>query len=273
MKHPGATSSVTRDRRPALRPHWLLLLACVVPLLFLLTGCDASTYTPPDPNSTVVDTSLSTTTAEPATTTTGVETTTTTVAPVTTASSTTTTFAPATTTTQTVATPGTVLYDIHDWSGASGWALTGQWKTVTGLLVTDGSENSIAVAPYDPGVRSDYAVEAEIQAIDPRAVSCYLEARLINGEGYWGGYTGGSWDSDCYMRLGFGSNQVANSGQFIVNGDWHLYRLEVSGNSIRLLFDGSEVVRAMDNRQLEPGTVGIFCDGQVNIRAFRVIAL
>jgi len=60
---------------------------------------------------------------------------------------------------------------------------------------------------------------------------------------------------------------------FSINTDWHTYRFEVTGNTMTLLFDGAEVVRAMDNRQLEAGTVGIYCSGQINIRAFRVIAM
>ena len=82
---------------------------------------------------------------------------------------------------------------------SSNWALTGQWKTVTGMLVTDGTEDSIAVAPYDPGNRSDYAVEAEIQALKTSSLGSgfYLMARLISGTGYWGGHF--EWGDDVGM--------------------------------------------------------------------------
>lgn len=162
-----------------------------------------------------------------------------------------------------------MLYEISEWSnGMEGWAATGQWKTVRGMLVSDGTADSIAVAPVDLGGQADCAVEAEIQVLDPGSVVCYLQARLINGDGYFGGLQG--WVDS--MRIGFASNTIS-SADFSTNSDWHTYRLEVAGNTMTLFFDGAEVVRAMDNRQLEAGTVGIYCSGQINVRAFRVIAL
>jgi hypothetical protein len=75
------------------------------------------------------------------------------------------------------------------------------------------------------------------------------------------------------MLIGFADESIAQV-DFTVDTDWHTYRLEVSGNNLRLLFDGSEVARGIDNRQLAPGTVGIFCRyGQVNVRSFRVVAM
>ncbi len=203
--------------------------------------------------------------------------TTTTITEVTTTSSSTTssttTSSSTTTTTQAVVTPGTVLYDKSEWTpSADGWTKMGQWKIVDGMLVSDGTQQSISVAPVTLGTLTDYAVEAEMQVIDPSKGSFYLEARLINGEGYWGGYKGGYYKSDCSVRAGFAS-EMLSSAKYVDDGNWHTYRLEVYGNSIRLLFDGAEVVRATDNRQLEAGTVGIYASGQMNVRAFRVVAL
>jgi hypothetical protein len=271
----GATD-FARNHRWTRGPRWLLVGACVVPLLLALTGCDASTYSPPDPDATLETTTSATTaastttTAGPETTIPAVETTTTTLAPVTTTSSITMPTS-TTTTVQAVVAPGTVLYEITDWSGDSGWALTAQWKTVSGMLVSDGSQYSFAVAPYDPGDRSDCAVEAEIQVINfSDEFSCDLGARLISGVGFKGGYVnyGGS-----RMTIYFADKEIAHS-DFALDGDWHTYRFEVSGNNMKLLFDGVKVVSAMDNRMLLPGKVGIWCgQAQVNVRAFRVIAL
>ncbi len=271
MRGSGATD-FARDHRWARKPHWLLLVACLVPLLLLPTGCDTSIYSPPDQSTTIPVTIAPTTTTGPETTTTAVETTTTTLTPATTSS--TTTSAPITTTTTTpaVVAPGTVLYEIHDWSGNSSWALTGQWKTVTRMLVADGTEMSIAIAPLQLGNRPDYAMEAEIQAVgDERNLRFYLEARLINGVGYWGGP--GLENGNRYMRIGYDQTSIART-TFSIDGDWHTYRFEVNGNNLKLFFDGAEVARAMDNRVLEAGTAGIYCaGGQINVRAFRVIAL
>lgn len=252
----------------------LLFASLATMMLVLLAGCDASIYSPPDTTGISGEPADSTSTSASgvATSTPGSTTsssTTSTTLPATTSSSTTSTTSTSTTTTTAVVTPGTVLYEIDEWSdGTEGWAATGQWKTVRGMLVSDGSAESVAMAPVDLGSQADYAVEAEIQVLDPNDVRCYLEARIINGEGYWGGLQGW-WDD---MQIGYGSDTISST-DFSINSEWHTYRFEVSGNTMTLYFDGAEVARAMDNRQLEAGTVGIYCSGQINVRAFRVIAL
>lgn len=167
-----------------------------------------------------------------------------------------------------------VLYEITDWSeGVSGWAAAGQWKTVGGMLVTDGSSDSFALAPVDLTDYPDYAVECEIQLLNPRAdTDVFLIARMINGCGYWAGFD----SNNTRMIIGYGSygKRSLTRVDFVLDGNWHKYRLEVRGNTLKLFFEEAEVARAMDNRALDPGTVGIYCgNGQINVRAFRVIAL
>jgi hypothetical protein len=184
---------------------------------------------------------------------------------------TTTTLLPGSTTTTTPAPTATVLYEIDDWStGLNGWGAAGQWKTVAGMLVTDGSDNSIAVAPISLGEYRDYAVECEIQVLYPASeTAVYLVARLVNGVGYWGGHNG----QDGVNAIGFADERVADA-YFTLDGGWHTYRFEVRDNTMKLYFEDAEVARAMDNRALEAGTVGIYCgSGQINVRAFRVITL
>jgi len=114
------------DGRFLQRPYRLLALACTVPLLLLLAGCDTSLYSPPDPNATSSESINSTTTSVPAVTTSAPSSTTTTPSTTTTSSSTTTSTS-TTTTTEAMVAPGTVLYEITDWStGMGGWAATGQ---------------------------------------------------------------------------------------------------------------------------------------------------
>jgi hypothetical protein len=213
-----------------------------------------------------------TTTVTESTTTTVPKSTTTTTQEVTTVP----TEAPAVTDTTVTTAPadsqaGSVLYEITDWSsGTSGWAAAGQWKTAGGMLVTDGTSDSFAVAPVDLTGYPDYVVEAEVQILDPRAeTDVLLMARMINGEGYWGGFDG----SARRMVVGYGFEELGGAG-FILDSGWHTYRLEVRGNVVKIFFEQAEVGRAVDNRALEPGTVGIYCgDGQINVRSFRVIAL
>jgi hypothetical protein len=165
----------------------------------------------------------------------------------------------------------TVLYEITDWSqGVSGWAAAGQWTTIGGMLVTDGTSDTFAVAPVDLGAQVDYAVECEIQIAHPEAgTDVYLMARMINGMGFWAGYNG----ANTRMVIGYGENTIADAN-FVLDDQWHTYRLEVKDNTLRLFFENAEVARCTDNSAVEPGTVAIYCGkGQISVRAFRVLAL
>jgi len=78
------------------------------------------------------------------------------------------------------------------------------------------------------------------------------------------------------MILKFGEPSRYNpmvDAELPLDTSWHVYRLEVIDTSLKLYVDGSEVLRTTDNRDLEPGTVGIFCDGQISVGSFRVVAL
>jgi hypothetical protein len=275
-------------------------MIAIVMLLLLLTaaavGCSIATDLPstttlaqtastsaPEvlPTASTLAPTTSTTLAEQTTTTVATTSTTeatgTTGAAGITATTTTTTLAPGTTL-PTVVTAGaaqqpagTVLYEISDWSsGVSGWAAAGQWKTVGGMLVTDGSSDSFAVAPVDLTGYADYAVECEVQIVDPGTdTDVVLMARMINGEGYWGGFA----NSSSRMVVGYGLDDLGGA-YFVLDGNWHKYRLEVRGNVVKLFLEQAEVARAVDNRALEPGTAGVYCaHGQINIRSFRVLAL
>jgi len=168
---------------------------------------------------------------------------------------------------------GTLLYEITDWSNQMGnWAAIGQWKTVNKMLVADGSESSTAVAPAAIG-QSNYAVEAEVQVIQPKTeVKFYLKARMVNDVGYLGGFKG-DWNYGSYAIIGYGDDAIA-APKVSMDTAWHKYRLEVDGNDIRLLIDGAIVAQGIDNRMLDPGTVGIYCaNGQINVKSFRVYAL
>lgn len=252
----------------------LLLLMAVVAGCSIATDLPATTTTPVHTSATAA---LPTTSTIAAPTTTLAESTTTTaeVTSTTLSPTTTSTVAASTSTTQTAAASeqpaGTVLYEISDWSsGSSGWAAAGQWKTAAGMLVTDGTSDSFAVAPVDLTGHPDYAVEAEVQIVDPKAqTDVLLMGRMINGTGYYGGFDG----SAMRMVVGYDTTELAHSN-FVLDGNWHKYRLEVRGNNIKLFFEQAEVARTTDNRELEPGTVGIYCaHGQINVRSFRVVAL
>jgi hypothetical protein len=311
FRNPRPVDLVTRRFELTVDRPLLVLAVMLVVLMTAAFGCEIATDLPstttlPQAVATSTTAALPTTTLAPVTsttlaeeTTTTAEATSTTEAPGTTGTAgitettTTTTGAPtttstlATTTTTTLApdTPpttavtagaaqqpaGTVLYEISDWAaGVSGWAAAGQWKTVGGMLVTDGTSDSFAVAPVDLTGYADYVVECEVQIVDPKTdTNVVLMARMINGQGYWGGFAG----SSSGMVVGYGSRELSRAN-FVLDGNWHKYRLEVRGNLVKIYLEQAEVARAVDNRALEPGTVGVYCaHGQINIRSFRVLAL
>ncbi len=281
--------SGSRLGRPVLVMGVLLLVVAlaagctVVDELSTDTTATSSTETSSTLAVVIADTSTSlaatTTTLPPETTTTSTEASSTTITSTSTTAPPTTEPAVTPTTEATVGTQkpegqqseGTVLYEIADWSaGISGWAAAGQWKTAGGMLVTDGTSNSFAVAPVDLTGYPDYVVECEAQIIDPADETVLLlMARMINGTAYYGGFDG----SKSRMVVGYDTSELGSAG-FVLDSAWHTYRLEVRGNTVRLFLEQAEVARTMDNRALEPGTVGIYCgSGQINVRSFKVTAL
>jgi hypothetical protein len=274
----------------------VLLLGTLLMVMALATGCSvveelATSTTTPVASVDTTDTlrvettttasgasPVTTTTSPPQTTTTAAETTTTVAETSTTMVADTTTTVPPTTESPDgsqqaggQSSTGTILYQIDDWSsGTAGWAAAGQWKTVGGMLVTDGTSDSFAVAPVDLTDYPDYVVEAEVQIVDPTAATdVLLVARMINGSGYYGGFDG----SASRMAVGYDHTELGGA-DFVLDGQWHTLRLEVRGNSIKLFLGQAEVARATDNRALDPGTVGLYCaGGQINVRSFTVSAL
>ena len=146
------------------------------------------------------------------------------------------------------------------------------------MIVNDGTSHTavFAGAPFQvPG--PDYAVEVEMQYV--RGGRTFgIVARGGDGAGYWAGF------GDCYggaIRIWSGpppSSNYCNTAfaktAVDFDAEWHTYRLEVQGNSIRVLLDGTPLIETTDNLYLSPGQVGVWSDGaQVTIRRFSVIAL
>ncbi len=186
-----------------------------------------------------------------------------------------------------VASSGTVLYEA-DWTGGlSGWTGPSDWKTLNGMLLNDGTNESIQpiAAPYQPPT-PDYAIETEVQilkaAYSPPGHSFGLVARYTGeNESYTAGVRedavgnklagiadlSARWGPD--FTEGVGTSQVFDPGE-----DWHTYRLELKGNTLKLLVDGSVLVQGTDNRFLSAGRVGLWSQGyQLQVRSFKVIAL
>ncbi len=164
-----------------------------------------------------------------------------------------------------------VLYE-SDWSdGLSGWFGSSDWKSVNGMLVSDGTNNDSQLsitAPYAITVTPDYAIEAEIQVLRSGGCSSFgLVARAEEDRrGYRAGvnyceFDGASlWDFPDIPHVPYDPGTA-----------WHTYRLQVVGNALTFIIDGTPVISAIDNRYLAPGRVGLWSDEvQLNVRRFSV---
>jgi len=161
-----------------------------------------------------------------------------------------------------------------DWTnGNNGWGTPQGWRISGGMLFTDGKSDTFLLKAPCTLTTPDYAVEADIEAIP---TSCVTGAfGLTARSAYMGGYTG------CYT-LGIATfdpkgtdyilRELAHKDAKIA--DEQTYRLEVRGNTIKLLVNGGVMVEAKDNSFLDPGEVGIWSKGvQITVSRFKVIGL
>lgn len=182
------------------------------------------------------------------------------------------------------AAPGTVLYEA-DWSqGMDGWVGPGDWKLLGGMLLNDGtgdySEFFPLIAPVDLAGTADYAVEAEIRVVE-EASSFGIVVRADNrGGGYVAG-VGRGWnrtsaisDLDGWWGTNDLNGRLVDGAIFDPRGDWHSYRVEVRGNTLRLFVDDAKLAEVMDNKYLEAGRVGLWsCKYQLEVRSCKVTSL
>jgi hypothetical protein len=170
-----------------------------------------------------------------------------------------------------------ILYQA-DWSsGLNGWPGTFGWKVLKGILLNDGSgadggkwKEIWVAAPYQPGDTVDYAVEAEIEAVD------------VPGCGSFGLVIRGAYEAGLYNCGGPGvivtskDGDVIDDHRFSFPSGWHTYRYEVKGNTFQFTMDEAILYSFTDNRYLSNnssrGSVGLWCDRmQINVRSFKVI--
>lgn len=176
---------------------------------------------------------------------------------------------------------GTVLYQSsQSWSG---WSGTKEWKILNGMLINDGSGYPGQPTILAPDVLqvSDYAVEANIQVVNwPRC--CYSQFAIVvrastNSYGSWQGYSIGddlqNPSTEISAHAGDFGSSLANA-PFDPGAAWHTYRVEVKGDTIKLLIDGGVKLAITDNSYLSGGQVGLWSyEVQLNVSSFKVIAL
>jgi hypothetical protein len=69
------------------------------------------------------------------------------------------------------------------------------------------------------------------------------------------------------------SHQITTPTALAINSDYHTFRLEVVGSSLRFLIDGNLVVSATNTQFSSPGRVGLWSwQYPIEIRKFRVLS-
>jgi Collagen triple helix repeat (20 copies)/Glycosyl hydrolases family 16 len=179
-----------------------------------------------------------------------------------------------------------VTYDTS--GGLDKWAGIPDWGHLNGMLTNDGSNlsNSWIPAPCQVQGTNDYAVEVQLQVVKSRPCDgggCYgfgIGVRNSSKGDYSGavfsGCCGGNPPNAQILAFTQSSGTIDGLAQqaFDPGTDWHTYRVEVQGNMIRFLVDGSPLLTTQDNRFLTGSTVGLYSIGwQLTVRSFQVIAL
>src|SRR6266704_2884949 len=165
-----------------------------------------------------------------------------------------------------------------------GYRLCARACLITADLYTTIGMVSTIVPPYQVSNTADYAIEANIQLISYGYVgegssSFGISLRGTSTTNGWQGYTGGLLAFNEYQRY----MQITGPDIFgaLKRGDFdpgstssHTYRVEVKGNDIKLLIDGSIRLEVTDNRYLSGAQVGFWCFGpQISVSSFKVFAL
>lgn len=157
---------------------------------------------------------------------------------------------------------GIVLYQA-DWShGLAGWPGARGWKVAQGQLVSDKSGSAAFTIPYKLTV-SDYAIEFRLQVV--RSLPPYsgyyeiVASKLTDKDGYHAGIFnlkgpgprpfGDHAQSQVYLDPSSSVSQSSGMPQDYEPGSgWHTYRVEVRGNEVSLLDDGTQVGSASSER-------------------------
>ncbi|HLX41386.1 MAG TPA: hypothetical protein VKR42_12695 [Ktedonobacteraceae bacterium] len=186
--------------------------------------------------------------------------------------------------------PG-VLYQENGSDNWQGWALSSDWRQVTGgLLISNGDgggSTPSAVAPYTlPAGMTNFEVQASIRT--PATSSQWWDYG-INGcgstsQGSWTGYVGRI-SKDYSASVAILTAEISNdshndvaTANFDAGTDWHTYTLKIQGNVLTFLIDGAPVANGNDEEYISCGNQVGFYDGggvqrEVQVRNFEVIAL
>jgi serine/threonine protein kinase len=209
--------------------------------------------------------------------------------------------------------PGTVLYQAN-WSDDLGsWIGSSEWKaSQNGQIGSDGtSQNSFSIWAPVQMPTNNYAVEARIQYVrasfplgggsSTYSTDNYEFGIMVRGDTNEDGYEVGMstiYDANILPEFigrprGALINLVQNDGnssgafdgltqpqgvlansQYQIDTNWHIYRVEVTGNSIKFFFDGALLVNTTDNTYINGLRVGLRAVyATIKVTGFKVTAL
>jgi hypothetical protein len=170
--------------------------------------------------------------------------------------------------------------------GKIGWSSSGGgvWQVQNGELSYDGSGESAITAPASTRGRSNYAVEIVAQALDHSDYNgtygfgiifrAPAKPDLLPHYGTPDALGAGIVNTSAVVAGIYVYPQKLASSDFDPGQEWHTYRVEVRGTSIRLLIDGQLAAQTRSTRFLSRSKVGLFSiDDGVSVKSFKLIAL
>jgi hypothetical protein len=128
------------------------------------------------------------------------------------------------------------------------------------------------VAPYSVEGTNDYSVEAKIKIDGVGNDRCFfISLRGTVSSNGWNGYKGAVCQNQ--PRIQVNSDIIATT-LFNVGANWHLYRIEVQGSTIRFFIDGGLILLAEDSRLTTGGQVGLKTyGGQIEVDELKILAI
>ncbi len=185
---------------------------------------------------------------------------------------------------------GTQLFPANGGNWSAGWSGGDDWHTSGNLMLNSGQNISTSIAPYHPGDYNvnDYAVELQMQ------LNRFSDAGAMSGRDSFGilvrspdgrsGYTfsvcasaftmASCGTQDRETLISNGQQNIAENPYVPKAGEWHTYRVEVKGNSIKVLIDGTIYLSTTDNSYFSGGEVGLSSErSQISIQNFHIVAL
>ena len=181
---------------------------------------------------------------------------------------------------------GMVLYQANWSKGLDNWKGDRGWTTVNGQLQSNSVANISIVAPYEPPV-ANYAIETRVRIV--RILKNVANAFTIYAsdqpgkDGFQGSVNTLAYREPSLPPLGFAQvapDQLNGSAgfqeiDFVPGNNWHTYRIEVQGNEVSLLIDGTRVSTSSSLEQaISNGPIGLTSLGfELKISSFRIVTL